>query len=85
MFPFLKSTRTRQSKLKYLIKKMNRGGGYGLEVPVIYYFTGPEKLVNWIEEKLIHCKQNLGKKNKKMLEIDSLKSLITCITCILMS
>ena len=45
-------------------KRVNRGGGYGLEVPVIYYFTGPEKLVNCIEEKLIHCKQNSEKKNR---------------------
>ena len=48
-------------------KRVSRGGGYGLEMPVIYYFTGPEKLVNWIKEKLNLCKQNL-EKNKKMLK-----------------
>ena len=26
-------------------KTMNRGGDYDLEVPVIYYFTGPVKLI----------------------------------------
>ena len=26
-------------------KRMNRGGGYGLEIPVVYRFNGPEKLV----------------------------------------
>ena len=25
-------------------KRMNRGGGYGLEIPVVYRFCGPEKL-----------------------------------------
>ena len=44
---------------------MNRGGGYGLEVPAIYYVTGQGKLVNWIKEKLNLCKQNLEKKTKK--------------------
>ena len=24
-------------------KRMNRGGGYGLEIPVVYRFNGPEK------------------------------------------
>ena len=25
-------------------KRVNRGGGYGLEIPVAYRFNGPEKL-----------------------------------------
>ena len=53
------------SSFKLTGKRVNRGGGYGHEVPVIYYFTGPGKLVNWIKEKLNRCKQNLEKKNKK--------------------
>ena len=48
------------------------GDGYGLEVPIIYYFTGAENLVKWIKEKLNLCKQNLERKkkqNKNMFEI----------------
>ena len=68
-----------KNKITFLFSLIIWGGGYGLEVPVIYYFTGPGKLVNWVKEKLNLFKQNLEKKNKKMLEINGLKSLITYI------
>ena len=32
-------------------KRLNRGGGYVLEIPVIYRFYGQEKLVNWLIKK----------------------------------
>ena len=48
-------------------------------MPVIYHFTGPGKLIDWAKEKMKSCKENLEKKNKKMFEIDGLKTLITCI------
>ena len=52
---------------KVTSKRMNRGGGYSLEVPVIYYFTGPVKLIDWVKEKLKSCKHNL--ENKKIKKI----------------
>ena len=63
-FLFLKVPYT-SIKAEVTGKRVNRGGGYGLEVPVIYYFTGPGKLVNWIKEKLNLCKQNLEKNKQK--------------------
>ena len=27
-------------------KRINRGGGYGLEIPANFYFYGPEKVIN---------------------------------------
>ena len=37
---------------KVVGKRLNRGGGYGLEIPVMYRFYGPEKLINWLGKKL---------------------------------
>ena len=31
-------------------KRVNRGGGYGLEIPVRYTFLGPNKAIEWIEK-----------------------------------
>ena len=33
-------------------KRINRRGGYGLEIPANFYFYGPENKINKIEEKL---------------------------------
>ena len=33
-------------------KRLNRGEGYGLEIPVIYRFYVQEKLVNWLIKKI---------------------------------
>ena len=49
-------------------KRVNRGGGYGLEMPVIYYFSGPRKLIDWTKEKLKIRMENLEKKTKKCLK-----------------
>ena len=49
--------------------RVNRGGGHGLEVPVRYYFQGPDKAINWakkrvgeavkaVEDKLKRCMKN---------------------------
>ena len=32
-------------------KRINRGGGYGLEVPCKYHISGQEKVVDWIKGK----------------------------------
>ena len=46
-------------------KRVNRGGGFGLEVPVIYYFSGPRKHIDWTKEKLKIRMENLEKKKTK--------------------
>ena len=32
-------------------KRINRGGGYRLEIPANFYFYGPEKAINWLKIK----------------------------------
>ena len=36
------------------IKHVNCGGGYGLEIPVQYRFTGAKKAVEWAEKNIIN-------------------------------
>ena len=36
-------------RCKVTVKRVNRGAGYGLEIPVVYELTGPEKAVDWGE------------------------------------
>ena len=60
-------------------KRINRGGGYGLEVPCRYHISGQEEAVDWIKRKattflqehslavkkeIYGKKRNLGKKYK---------------------
>ena len=33
-------------------KRLNVGGGYGLQIPAIYLLHGQEKLINWAVKKL---------------------------------
>ena len=33
-------------------KKLNRGAGYDLEIPVVYTFDGHEKVIEWIKSKI---------------------------------
>ena len=33
-------------------KRLNRGAGYGFEIPVIYTFNGNEKVIEWIKSKI---------------------------------
>ena len=33
-------------------KRVNRGSGYGLEIPVCYRITGPEKAKSWIKNNI---------------------------------
>ena len=49
-------------------KKLNRGGGYGLEIPVIYRFYDQEKLVNWLIKKIETVKKELECKVSKCLK-----------------
>ena len=49
-------------------KRLNRGGGYGLEIPVIYRFYGQEKLVNRLIKKTEAVKKELECKLSKCLK-----------------
>ena len=42
------------SKLSCKVKRkiLNRGAGYGLEIPIIYTFSGHEKAIEWIKSKI---------------------------------
>ena len=33
-------------------KRLNRGPGHGLEIPVIYQFNGHEKAIEWMKSKI---------------------------------
>ena len=45
-------------------KRINRGGGYGLEIPTNFYFHGPEKAINWLKNKINKIEEKL-KENVK--------------------
>mgnify|MGYP001792401175 CR=1 FL=1 len=49
-------------------KRVNRGGGYGLEIPVVYRFNGPEKLVKWLIKKIEAVRKELDCKVSKCLK-----------------
>ena len=39
-------------KIEVEDKRLNREGGYGLQIPVKYRFYGQEKIVQWLTKKL---------------------------------
>ena len=39
-------------KIEVVDKRLNREGGYGLQIPVKYRFYGQEKIVQWLTKKL---------------------------------
>ena len=49
-------------------KRVNRGGGYGLEIPVIYHFLGAERLVKWLDKKISAVKNELMYQAAKFLK-----------------
>ena len=49
-------------------KRVNRGGGYGLEIPVIYRFFGAERLVKWLDKKISAVKNELMYQTAKCLK-----------------
>ena len=64
---FLKVPNT-SIEVQVIVKRLNRGGGYGLEIPVIYRFHGKEKLVNWLIKKIEAIKTELECKVSKCLK-----------------
>ena len=43
-------------------KRVNRGAGYGLEIPVQYRFIDAEKAVEWAEKNIKKVFENINKK-----------------------
>ena len=50
--------------------RLNRGGSYGLEIPVIHHFQGQEQLVNWAVKKLETVKMRTRLSSVKVFEIN---------------
>ena len=49
-------------------KRVNRGAGYGLEIPVQYIFVSAEKTVEWAEKHIKKVFENVNKKVIKFLK-----------------
>ena len=49
-------------------KRVNRGTGYGLEIPVQYRFIGVEKAVERAEKNIIFFFENINKKVNKCVK-----------------
>ena len=45
-------------EVEVLGKRVNRGSGYGLEIPVKYGYYSQEKLIQWLAKKLEAVKKN---------------------------
>ena len=43
-------------------KRINRGSGYGLEIPVEYVFNDNEKALQWAKKNLDNIDTNVNKK-----------------------
>ena len=55
---FLKVPNT-STEVQVVGKRLNCGGAYGFEIPIIYRFYGQEKLVNWLIKKTDAVKTEL--------------------------
>ena len=55
-------------EVEVLGKRINRGSGYGLEIPVKYWYYGQEKLIQWLAKKLEAVKKELECKISKCLK-----------------
>ena len=50
-------------------KRVNRGGGYSLEIPVAYRFNRQEKLVKWLIKKIVAVRKEFDcKVSNKLTE-----------------
>ena len=43
-----------------LVKRINYGGGYGLEIPVQYHFLGLSKTIDWLKKNQKHSEKSLS-------------------------
>ena len=49
-------------------KRVNRGVGYGLEIPAEYTFVGNEKVVEWLKKAIAKVDRNMEEKVSKCLK-----------------
>ena len=49
---------------------MNRGGGFGLEVPVDYIFYGNEKAIKWLVSRISSIDKALDEQLKNLFKIE---------------
>ena len=42
-------------------KRINRGSGYGLEIPANFHVYGPEEAINWLKNKINNTEEKLKK------------------------
>ena len=49
-------------------KRVNRGGGFGLEVPVDYIFLGDKKAIKWLASRISSIDKALDEQLKKCLK-----------------
>ena len=49
-------------------KRVNRGAGYGLEIPAEYSFIGAVKAVEWVEKNINKLFVNLSEKINKCMK-----------------
>ena len=49
-------------------KRVNRGAGYGLEIPVVYKLIGPEKAVDWGDKNIKKILDVVNRKVKKCIK-----------------
>ena len=63
--------------IKVTRKRVNRGAGYGLEIPTNFHFYGPENAIVWIRSKITNTEkklsQNVNRCLKQILKKTSLK------------
>ena len=57
-------------------KIINRGAGYGLEIPAEYIFYGNEKAIQWAKRILDGIDGNVKEKGFKMLKVESFEKKI---------
>ena len=55
-------------RCKVIGKFVNRGVGYGLEIPVQYRFIGAEKAVEWAENNIFFFFEKINKKVRKCVK-----------------
>ena len=58
-------------------KRVNRGGGYGLEVPCEYRFTGDSFSINWLKTKL--TKEGFDVKQRRVLSLRNIMDIKTTV------
>ena len=61
------------AEVKVVGKAVNRGGGYGTEVPCLYRFAGPQNLIKLLEN-LLDIENNLSVRQNRKTESRGLKS-----------